>query len=150
MAQTETKDIHIYSFEVADSGTFKSVVDYEKILNPTGPSVYIQFPTDWLRPSAFRLNEIIASDYILFKPIYETSLLTRVLEQKSVATHQQEFILFTAWFSGLKDDNGVRVVSETSLRLLKVIDRVKLRASLDELMQSYSWSPIFLEANPKP
>ena len=58
--------------------------------------------------------------------------------------------MFHAWFSERTEADGVQIeVNTPNLRLLKVIDRHKLRNALEGFLQQHSWSEFFRIVNPQ-
>jgi hypothetical protein len=130
------------------SRNFSAVVDYWTYFDPWRVRTSIKIPVDWVRPSTFRLNEIKAADYLLFEPVTTEGNRESLLRSNAPADFFAETQLMRAWFSTLGAHDGVAVVSESRLRLLRVVDHQRLGRSLDQLRDAYDWRPVFREANP--
>jgi len=145
----EAKNILLYSLFSGTPNTmiFENVLRYESLLHPR-PKIEIQLPVSWYQGMTYRLNEILESDYILFKPVLNRSEKMVSLSQKNVKNFPQEIALMHAWFTDLGEKDGVTTLLETpSLRLLKVVDRGRLETRLETMKRKYEWRPIFMEAN---
>jgi hypothetical protein len=122
-------------------------VRYESFLNPR-PKIGIQLPVSWNRDITYRLNEIVESDYVLFKPVLDAAKKMNNLSQKAIQNFDQETALMHAWFTDLGEMDGVTILLATSyLRLLKVVDRERFDTALETMREKYEWRPIFIEAN---
>jgi hypothetical protein len=142
--------VYLYAAHGVEDAVFQAVTGYENAMNPAAPRFVIRRPVDWQRPTVYRLDGILESDYILFEPTRDPAVKGRVLAQKTVATHDEERALFHAWFTDLTEGDGVVLVSETpTARVLKIVDRARFGASLSSLESAHSWRPIFVEANPR-
>jgi hypothetical protein len=127
---------------------FAAVVDYWTYFDPQRVRTAIRLPVDWSRSTTYRLNEIGQADFVLFELPLDDASRRSVLQQTTANDFAAETRLIQAWFSTLGADDGVAIVSETRLRLLRVVDRERFRLSLDRLRHAYDWRPVFLEANP--
>ncbi len=115
-------------------------------LKASKPRFFVRRPIDWQRPSTFRVDEIVTSDYILFDP--REPQATSGTMPTSVTDFSQEQAVFLDWANGLKTDDGVEIASaQANSTLLRVVDRTKLRDSLEKLVQSHQWRDLFLAGN---
>lgn len=127
---------------------FQAAVDYARIADPPMPKVTIHRPVDWQRPTAFRVKEMLESDYWLFEPVRDRRLLEAALATPSIDDYDRELALFQAWATQLTPADGVAIVSETPVaRVLRVTDRVRLDSALGAMLQGRRWRPVFLAAN---
>ena len=60
-----------------------------------------------------------------------------------------EIQVFQAWLSGLTEKNGVRLISESRVRLLKIIDYARFERDLDLFVADRTWRAAFNKANPR-
>jgi hypothetical protein len=142
---------HLYQFDSTPPlYTFAAPIDYRNYLLREPPQVQTELPVDWERPNTFRLENIRQSDYVAFEPVTDSDARARIIAAHDVDGFRAETDLMSAWFSQLSDADGVRLVSETRVRLLQIIDRTRLEASLDQLRDSHAWPPAFTDANPPP
>ncbi|ODG99011.1 hypothetical protein A4S05_06655 [Nostoc sp. KVJ20] len=150
-ANKKKVDLNVYSVGTGYiTGIFGGVGLYEKMLYPHLNSFNLQYPLNWITESTFRFSEILSSDYLLIdNPIKNQLEGINILKNTEVPDFAIETNLFHAWLSTINYDNaGLVVESETSLRLLKIIDNVKLEKALNELRSKYKWRQVFLNANP--
>ncbi|MEH2099534.1 MAG: hypothetical protein V7K76_07140 [Nostoc sp.] len=150
-ANKRKRDLTIYSLGTGYiTGVFGGVGLYEKLLHPNLNSFDFQYPLNWITESTFRFSEILSNDYLLIdKPIKNELKAINIFKNIEVSDFASETNLFHAWLSTMNyDDAGLAVESETSLRLLKIIDKVKLENALNQLRSRYKWRKVFLDANP--
>jgi hypothetical protein len=129
---------------------FAAVLNYQPFVDSTSPTVQIEWPATWNSATTFRLNEIAAADYVVFVPLVDDAQLRQILGMKSVPNFEAESLLMKAWFSNLTPVEGVEIVSETRLRLLRIADRDRFRQTLEKLTAAYDWRAEFRDANQKP
>jgi hypothetical protein len=142
---------HLYQFDSTPPlYTFAAPLDYRNYLLREPPQVQTELPVDWERPNTFRLENIRQSDYVAFAPVTDAEARARIIARHDVANFRAETALMNAWFSQLSDADGVRVVSETRVRLLQIVDHALLEKSLDRLRDSHDWPAAFTDANPPP
>jgi hypothetical protein len=139
----------LYSFYSGPSVfVFENVLRYEASVAPSEANFQIGLPVTWQGPTTYDLGELLDSDYILFEPVRKLSDKVEALSNHSIDNFYSENLLMHAWFTDLKEEDGITVISETPLvRLLKICDRVRFEASLEALKKRYAWRTAFLEAN---
>ncbi len=152
-ANQKKVNLTVYSISTGyASGLFQGVFLYDNMLQPNlnSFSFDVKYPLNWVSESTFRFSEILSSDYLLIdKPINNKLQAINILENTEVPNFATETNLFHAWLSTINYDNaGLAVESETSLRLLKIIDKVKLENALNQLRSKYKWRQVFIDANP--
>ncbi len=150
LLRSEGKGARMYSFySDAATAAFESVGAYERVLNPELPNFQVFLPVDWRRPSVFRVNDIVTSDYILFALPRDQASVEKSLQQTRVRDFWEENALFHAWFSRLTERDGVAIVAETPLlRLLRIKDVRRLESRIAEFTGAHVWPASFVEANP--
>jgi hypothetical protein len=126
---------------------FAAVLNYQPLVDSMSPTVQIQWPATWSSATTFRLNEIAAADYVVFVPLGDDAQLRQILGTRSVPNFAAESLLMKAWFSNLTPVDGVEIVSETRLRLLRIADRDRFRQALEKLRAAYDWRAEFRDAN---
>ena len=141
----------IYSFYSGPATfVFEAVGSFAAAMEPGQPDFAVQLPVNWLTPSVFRQEAIIDADYVLFTPVKDAKMRSGVLSTKDVLDFPTEWLLFHAWFTERGEADGVRIESETpDLRLLKVVDRRKLRDALHGFLQQHKWPEFFQLVNPQ-
>jgi hypothetical protein len=140
----------VYLFDSASpSRAFNSVLDYDHLVDQTAPNVTVLSPIDWQTPSAFRLDEIRRADFIAFTahpdpatPAYWDLWMTGT-------EFSAQLRLMRPWLNGLGQADGLALLSETGLRLLRVADKDLFWASLDRLERTNEWPAAFRDANPQ-
>lgn len=140
----------IFLFDM--SGTyrsFQSVLEWENVIDPTAPRIRVTLPVDWRRASAFRFDEIANMNFLVFEPMRTEAERAVFLGQRNVADLGAESRLLRAWLSTAGADEGIETVTETRLRLLRVIDPDRFAAALYRLETTHEWSASFRQANPK-
>jgi hypothetical protein len=141
----ETIGVYSLLIGVGDA-MFQSQFSIRQVQNPH-PRFLMRRAIDWLRPSAFRLKEIVSADYILFDPSFPEAGAPGP-EIANVSTFAEEEWVFGRWAKTLNPDDGVELISaEKGSTLLKVVDRARLRASLERLLGKHQWRQVFLEQN---
>jgi len=139
----------VYLFHTtAPLRNFSAFLNYAAFIDPRLPRVIFYLPMDWQHSTTFRFDELIRSEYIAFEPIRDEAARAAILAGRNVPDFGAESRLMNAWFSGLTDADGVSVVSETGVRLLKLFDPSSFEAALTRLEQSYAWTGAFHAANP--
>lgn len=128
-------------------GALTSVGSYEQQIHPSQPTVVMELPVNWVSPSVYRTDDILKSDFLAFNPIGDAEHRTAVLSNSSPKTFQQESQLFRAIFSQLNEAQGVALVSDGPLRILRIVDRKRLGTTLAEWLNQYAMRRTFVEAN---
>lgn len=140
----------VYALDTSAAyGAFLSVASYASIIHPQQPSFEVEFPIDWESASVIRIHDIVTSDYLLFRPLYDPAARKRLLAMPSVQDLFEEKLLFEAALTDLTEQNGIQKISETSVRLLKITDPPKLLKSLEAMQGEHTWPAAFMRANPK-
>jgi hypothetical protein len=132
------------------SRSFGAVFSYWTFVNSALPRISGHRPVSWEGATTFRLSDIAAADYIVFGPIDDATQVRSILESRMVADLGAEYLLMKAWFSSLTPNDGVEIVSETRVRLLRIADRDRFQHSIEKLRQSHDWRSEFRAANPSP
>src|SRR2546430_4693456 len=140
----------VYVFDTSSSfAAFLSVGYYASLISPDKPSFEVEFPVNWEDASVIRIHDMATSDYLLFQPVYDPVARKHLLTIPSVEDFSKEKLLFQAALTDFTEQDGIQKVSETSVRLLKVIDRARLLKSLEAVQRGHSWPAVFVNANPK-
>lgn len=163
--RAETEQAHAFLAMVQAEGTprsvyllhfgsparnFNAVVDYWTYFDQWRVRIATRRPMDWSRSTTFRLAEIATADYIAWEPILDDAKRQSILQLKNVENFSAEMRLMQAWFSSLGAEEGLVLVSETRLRLLRVADPKRFQQALQKLRATYQWREEFLAANPQP
>jgi hypothetical protein len=135
-------NVYIVSFDENDAN-LDSIVTQTWLLHGNLP-LSLQRPVDWIRPTTFRVAEIAAADVLLINP-KQAQLAPAGLV---VRDFREEQGVVTAWADKLGISDGVSIFfSAPSTKILNVVEPLKFRESLDQLVASYAWDPTFVEAN---
>jgi hypothetical protein len=137
--------ISVYSLSPGSSDAmFESMFDMHR-LSPSPTTFIVRRPFDWVRPSAYRIEEIASSDYLVFDPVQSTDFDS---SSHNILDYDQERATFIAWAARLTPQDGIEVVSvEPGSTLLKVVDVAALRNSLAALVNAHQWPAVFNESN---
>jgi hypothetical protein len=145
--EPRTAAVTIYSFDndVADE-TMESLAAQQWIFHPELPPIQKRRPLDWQRPTTFRIEEMVASDFLLFQPALSPAPAT--LAGTSPRSFQDEAAIFRSWATRLGREDGVEtVIDSPSAKLLRVVDRISLKRSLLRMIATHRWGTTFTEAN---
>jgi hypothetical protein len=146
-----TQSASVYSLELSSPArAFEAPLSYWTFVNSTLPRVTIQRPVSWQSATTYRLSDIALMDYVVFSPIRDDPQLRQFLGSRSVPDLNAENLLMQAWFSSLTTADGVDMVSETRIRLLRIADRGRFQRALQRLRAAYDWRAEFRAANPGP
>ena len=137
----------VYSLDVTpDAAVLLSVGAYNYRLEPSQPSFTVRFPVSWQASSTIRIKDMASADYIYFEPVTEPQL-SRPVDFTTVSDFYGEVSAMRTLMSMARPDEGIRIVSETSGRLVKVVDKSRLQRYLVDQAQHFRWDPAFLDAN---
>jgi hypothetical protein len=144
--KTTSKPIKVYYTTTSKTqDSFASYGIYLHILSPHGPNLITSLPVDWARPSTYRINEILESDYLLYKKEQYIERVGSISEQKYLNEDGRKIELF---LNALTPDQGLEMAFENGdCRLSKITNRRVLTAAFDSLIRSNQWSPVFVEEN---
>jgi hypothetical protein len=142
------KNPTIYSFDNGISAvTFENALMYNQMFKPDQPVFRLLLPLDWVNGFAVRINEILASDYILVKKSGSEEADT-IKKENSFDTFQAETRAFEAWLSTLHEESGIKIISDGKvLSLLRIDDTAALNHAIEKFISAHTWRPEFLEAN---
>jgi len=123
---------------------------YSNLLHPGAPWFQIERPVDWIRPTLVRRAELVQADFILFDPIRDPTRLQTLLAQPAVEDPSTELDVFAAWLTRASTAQGLQPVSESELRLVRVIDHAKLDEAFGRLAGAHNWRDLFYAENNEP
>jgi hypothetical protein len=149
LQEEATQSASVYSLDVSSPArAFEAPLSYWTFVNSTLPRIIIQRPISWQSATTYRLNDIALTDYMVFSPIRNVAQIRQILDSRSVPDLKAENLLMDAWFSSLTPADGVDLLSETRVRLLRIADRGRFQQALQRLRAAYDWRAEFREANP--
>jgi hypothetical protein len=147
-AQSQGRNLNIYVLGTDERpGVIEAQGIYRNLLKPEAPTLQLQRPIDWIRPIMVRRKEFVPSDFLLFYPVRDSNRLRALLARQVVNDPTTEMDVFSAWLTQASEDQGLRVVSESVLRLVKVVDHGKLDQAFGELMAQHRWQDLFYAEN---
>ncbi len=123
---------------------------YSSLLHPEAPALQIQRPVDWIHPILVRRRELVQADFLLFYPVRDPNRLRALLAQPVVNDPSAELDVFSAWLTQASGEQGLQTVSESDLRLVKVIDHAKLDQAFGRLVAGHNWRDLFYTENNEP
>ena len=148
-ARIQGRDLTLYRGTLGPfTGMFCGAGAYQKILHPEKPSFVCRTPRDWNRESVLRLSEISPSDYIIFEPRGDDEPAGFNPDIRGGNDFNGELALLCLWLSEAGQEHGVRLVSETSLRLVEIVDKGRFADALEKFKGAHQWRDIFHEENP--
>lgn len=128
---------------------FTSVGNHEAAFQRRYPTLITKGQTNWITGPVTRLADVLAAEYILFRPVRDNAVLQSYHQTRIINTFELENQVFVTWLSGLTEKHGVRLVSETRVRLLEIIDHARFEKAIDQFVTDRSWSAAFNAANPR-
>lgn len=144
------RNANVYSFQSGlAAAIFASVGSYEATIRPDYPTFITRGQIDWTKGFVTRVSDLLSADYVLFRPVEEEAERQRLMHIETIGSFGIENQVFQAWLSGLTEKNGVRVVSETRVRLLEIIDGAQFERDAEQFVSTRSWHADFNKANPR-
>ena len=141
----------VYFLELsAPARAFGAALSYWSFVNQGLPQVTIRLPVNWQSATTYRFSDLALTDYVVFSPIRDDAQFRQLLDSRSVPDLTAESSLMKAWFSSLTPADGVDMVSETRVRLLRITDRGRFQQALQSLRAAHDWRAEFRAANPQP
>ncbi len=125
----------------------QSVWDNSRVTNLPAPQVSVIVPLDWQRATTIRTEEF--SNYIGAEYIRDAATRDAILAQRQVPDFVSLVRLFNAWISSLSEANGISVISDTRVRLIRIVDRSKFEYALAQLEADHDMPQAYHDANPR-
>lgn len=127
---------------------FTSVGNHEAAFQRRYPTLITKGQTNWITGPVTKLADVLAAEYILFRPVRDNAVLQSYLQTRIIDTFELENQVFVTWLSGLTEKHGVRLVSETRVRLLEIIDGEQFKREVEQFVAARSWHAAFIKENP--
>jgi hypothetical protein len=127
----------------------QAVWDYNSVTKPDGVRISSYIPTDWQRASTLHSEDLLRADILAFEPVQDANARAAILANRQVGDRDALIRLVSAWASELTEDDGVVFLSDTRVRLLRIVDTVKFEAAIVRLEQSFDLPATYREANPQ-
>jgi hypothetical protein len=144
-----TKPPIVYSFDIDEADEILwSLCSKRWIFHPEFAPISILHPLDWKRPTTYRIDELLSSDYLLFRPVTDPPEDVMALANIALDSFNRERSLFVAWASGLTHSDGVDIIVDSpSARIVAIRDKMLLRKSLVRMLLGHHWRRTFTDAN---
>ena len=150
-ARHEGRNIKIYVIPTDERpGVVESEGIYRSLFHPEAPTLRIQRPNDWIHVTMVRRSEFVQADFLLFYPIRDANRLQALLAQRDISGPAAESAVFSAWLTQASEEQGIRTVLESDLRLIRVIDHGKLDEAFGRLVAEHTWRDLFYAENNAP
>ncbi len=114
-------------------------LDFQNHIDPSSPRISARIGVDWQKSSAIRADDILTAGLVAFVPVAEGDTRDKILAQRDVPDFTTELRLARAWASTLGEADGVTIVSETHVRLLKIVDPGKLEDAMERFEAAHRW-----------
>jgi hypothetical protein len=149
MVRRRGENRNVYSFAGGiQAMIFENVGLYEKLVKPTSSTFITRHPIDWVNGFVTRLVDLLSSDYILFEPVKDNIEIQSAMRLGHIKKFSDESRAFHAWLTQLTEQDGIKVVSDDSVRLLEITDRLWFEHQITRFIAGRSWRPEFKAANP--
>jgi hypothetical protein len=138
----------VYFFNIsAPQRSFQAAVGYANLIDPNTPRISLASPIDWQRPNAFRLEDMVRANFLAFEPVTDEAVRNRILAQRNVPDFYAEERLMAAWATTLGESDGVQIVSETQVRVLKLTSTRAFETAFNTLIGQHDWPDSFIQGN---
>jgi len=124
----------------------QAVWDYAKLTQADAPKITALIPTDWQRLSTIRMEDLLRCDFIATE-ISDAENHAAILARKDVPDFAALIQLGNAWMATLGEDEGVSVVSEARVRIMRITDRARFEAAVTSLEHTYQLPSVYRDAN---
>ena len=127
----------------------EAVWDHGIVSHAALPNISAYIPIDWQRPSTVRMEDLLRCDFIAVEPILTSAARDAILARREITDFASLIELINAWIPGLDAADGVAVVSETRVRLVRITDRVNFEAAIARLEEGHDLPEAYRNANPQ-
>jgi hypothetical protein len=124
----------------------EAVGEYRRLVEPNGHVFRTVFPIDWKRLPLIRRQELLSSDYILFRPM-DAAEITQWQTTESIDGFVGETQAIRAWLTRTGASDGFEVSHDGPLRLLKIVDLGAADRSFGMLRARHRWRDLFSAEN---
>jgi len=125
---------------------FVTVGLYEEIVRPDLPVFKIISNVNWESGFVVNTDHLLNADYILVRKDLHRN--AEKLFDRPIDTSESESILFQEWLCGLKENFGVKTLTDGSvLRLIEIVDRKEFTRAVESFVSAHSWRSAFIAAN---
>lgn len=138
------KSIIFYCGVAPKVKAFEAVLDWNRVLGLKGGNSNPALPIDWVREHAYRLDEMIEARFLVFEPYADPAKASASIAVAD--TFDKEQVVVRAWLSVLGERDGVRVVSDGGVRVLEILDPLKVVAAASrDLLPGHTFRQVFLD-----
>jgi hypothetical protein len=123
---------------------------YFNLVHPDVPTFQTERPNDWVHPIMVRRTALVQADYLIFDPVRDADRLQSLLAQPTVNDAAIESDVVSGWLTQASADQGLQIMSESDLRLVKVTDHAKLDEAFGRLIPKHHWRDLFYAENNAP
>jgi hypothetical protein len=147
--EARTKAAVVYGMTPDEATEMMSALAAQRLVfHPNLPPVLLRQPRDFERTATYRIDEVVSSDFLLFRPEPHSCLAPQAPANSFVPSFKDENATFVCWASRLEPQDGIEVaIDSASARLLRVVDRSSLRKSVLRMILGHKWRPVFTAAN---
>ncbi len=126
-----------------------AVWDNSNVTQQDAPRVTALLPLDWQRATTIRVDDLLGSDAIAAEFVRDETARAAILAERRVPDYPALARLFNAWASNLTEDEGIAVISETRVRLARIVDRARFESTLARLEADHDMPEAYRAANPQ-
>lgn len=130
------------------SRNLQAVWEYRRVTRPMLPQIKILLPVDWKSHSTLRVNDLLRSNFLAVDFIRDPETRRALLERSEVSDFSALNRLVDAWGSGLDESDGVVMISDTRVRILRITNRTLFDAALTHLEETHDLPQAYRDANP--
>lgn len=146
-ARALKRDLFVYAVGIDDAhGMVEAVGEYQRLVEPNGNAFRTLGPIDWKRSPLIRRQELVTSDYVLFRPM-DAEDVTQWRRSESIAGFAEEAQVIRAWLTRAGAVDGFEVSHDGPLRLLRVVDVDAADRSFGMLRAQHRWRDLFSAEN---
>ena len=146
-AEALKRDLVIYAVGTDVShGMVEAVGAYRRLVEPNRNAFRTVFPIDWKRPPLIRREELLGSDYVLFRPMAAAEI-TQWQTTESIDGFGGETQVIRAWLTNTGVSDGFEVSHDGPLRLLRIVDLGAADRSFGMLRARHRWRDLFSAEN---
>jgi hypothetical protein len=106
---------------------------YFALLHPDAHGLQTRHPQDWIHPTTIRRAEFAQADFVLFDPVRDEGRLRALLAEKTVNDSGAESDVLSALLTKASTEEGLQVLADNDMRLVKVINPAKLEEVFERI-----------------
>jgi hypothetical protein len=142
------RPVNIYSLGGHASGVIETIAWMPTIENENVQGTFkINRPLNWVDTPGLRIQEIAGSDFLLLENIRPANLQDGGTVAISTWPEEVERFKQFAYFENGVDKNGLDLVTDGSVKVLRVVDKSRFADALHAWAKSIRWENDFTERN---